>query len=159
MARPELGNIEQVAVRKIWRYEAEHFTPWLAKNIDQLGDALQMDLVVLRQEAYAGNFWLDILATDAETGTKVVAIENQLEGTDSRHLGQLLTYAAHYDARTLVWVSPLFRDVHLTAIEWLNRWLGDSIQVFGVEVSAIKIGNSAPAVEFRPVAFPASWRQ
>ena len=157
MSRPKLGNIEQVAVRSLWRDEAADFTPWLVNNIDQLGAALHMDLVVVQREAPAGRFALDILATDDEGA--IVAIENQLAGSDSSHLGQILTYAAHFDARTLVWVSPRFHDVHYTAIDWLNRWMGDSIRVFGVEVSAIKIGNSAPAVEFRPVAFPASWRQ
>ena len=157
MARPELSDIQPVPIRSIWSDEARCFTPWIKEHIDKLEDALGMKLEVLRREAPAGRFSLDILAKDANGA--MVAIENQLAGTDSSHLGQILTYAAHFDARTLVWVSPLFRDVHLTAIEWLNRWLGDSIQVFGVEVSAIKIGNSAPAVEFRPVAFPASWRQ
>ena len=158
MSRPKLGNIEQVAVRSIWRYEADHFTPWLARNIHLLDDPLNMKLVDPQKEKYTGHFWLDILATDAKTGDKV-AIENQLEPSDSSHLGQILTYAAHYDVRTLVWVSPRFHDVHYTAIDWLNRWLGDGIRVFGVEVSAIRIGDSAPAVEFRAVAFPASWRQ
>ena len=158
MTMPKLGDIQPVPVRCVWRDEARDFTPWLVNNIDQLGAALQMDLVEPQREAPTVNFSLDILATDAKTGAKV-AIENQLAGTDSSHLGQILTYAAHFDARTLVWVSPLLRDVHLTAIEWLNRWLGDGIRVFGVEVSAIKICNSAPAVEFRAVAFPASWRQ
>lgn len=157
MARPELGDIQLVPIRSIWRNEGTDFTPWLAKNIHLLGKALYMDLNVLHREAYTGNFWLDILATDAKGAT--VAIENQLEGTDSRHLGQILTYAAHYDVRTLVWVSPKFHDVHYTAIDWLNRWMGDSIRVFGVEVSAIRICDSLPVVEFRPVAFPASWRQ
>ena len=157
MARPELSDIQPVPIRRVWPDEARDFTPWLVDNIEQLGDALHMKLDVLRREAPAGRFSLDILATDSK-GNKV-AIENQLAGSDSSHLGQLLTYAAHFDARTLVWVSPRFHDVHYTAIDWLNRWLGDDIKVFGVEVSAIKIGNSAPAVEFRPVAFPASWRQ
>ena len=157
MARPELGDIQPFPIRCIWRHEGNDFTPWLTENIHLLGKALRMDLDVLHREAYTGNFWLDILATDAKGA--MVAIENQLEVTDSRHLGQILTYAAHYDVRTLVWVSPKFHDVHRTAIDWLNRWLGDGIRVFGVEVSAIRIGDSAPAVEFRAVAFPASWRQ
>ena len=157
MARPKLGDIQPVPIRSIWPDEARDFTPWVTNKIDQLGTALRMDLTVVHREAAAGRFALDILATDAKGD--MVAIENQLAGSDSSHLGQILTYAAHFDARTLVWVSPLFHDVHLTAIEWLNRWLGDDIQVFGVEVSAIKIGDSKPAVEFRPVAFPASWRQ
>ena len=97
------------------------------------------------------------MAKDAQTGAKV-AIENQLEWSDNSHLGQVLTYAAHFDARTLIWVSPKFYDVHRAAIDWLNRWTGGEIRCFGVEVSAIRIGQGKPAVEFRPVAFPASWR-
>lgn len=158
MTMPKLGDIQPVPIRCVWPDEGRCFTPWLARNINQLDDVLQMNLVEPRTEVHTGNFYLDILATDTKTGDKV-AIENQLAGSDSSHLGQLLTYAAHFDARTLVWVSPRFQDVHYTAIDWLNRWLGDGIRVFGVEVSAIKIGDSKPAVEFRAVAFPASWRQ
>lgn len=153
---PELGKIERMEVRGIWENEAHDFTPWLASRLDLLGDALGMELDLVQREAAVGDFSLDILATERHTGA-VVVIENQLERTDHSHLGQILVYAGGHDARTVIWVTPHFRDEHRAAIDWLNRWTHEEIAFFGVEVSAIKIGNSLPAPEFRPVAFPNDW--
>ena len=153
---PELGKIEQVEVRGIWLNEAHDFTPWMARHLDLLGDALGMELDLVQREAAVGDFSLDIHATERHTGA-VVVIENQLERTDHTHLGQILVYAGGQDARTVVWVAPYFRDEHRGAIDWLNRWTPEEIAFFGVEVSAIKIGDSLPAPVFRPVAFPNDW--
>ena len=155
MTIPELGKLESVNVRDVWEHEAHNFTPWLAGNITQLGEALNMDLELAQQEAQVGDFSLDILATDGSGA--MVAIENQLEWTDHSHLGQILTYAAGHDARILIWVTPQFRDEHRAALDWLNRWTPEEIEVYGVEVRAVKIGNSAIAAEFIPVAFPNAW--
>lgn len=158
LGRPmrELGKIEQVDVRGIWKHEAHDFTPWLARHLDLLGDALGLELDLVRREAAVGPFSLDILAQNRTTGEKV-AIENQLEWTDHTHLGQILVYAAGHDARAVIWVTPHFQEEHRAAIDWLNRWTPEEIAFFGVEVSAIRIGESLPAPVFRPVAFPNDW--
>ena len=152
---PELGKVDSVDVRTIWPNEARDFTPWLAGHLDLLGDALGMALELVQREAAVGKFSLDILAQKI-TGEKVV-IENQLAWTDHSHLCQILTYAAGHDARTVVWVTPGFQDEHRAAIDWLNRWTPEEIAFYGVEVSAIRIGESLPAPVFRPVAFPNDW--
>ena len=153
---PELGKVDSVDVRTIWPNEARDFTPWLASHLDLLGDALGMDLKLVRLEAGVGDFSLDILAQERLTRERVV-IENQLAGTDHSHLGQILTYAAGHDARTVIWVTPRFREEHRAAMDWLNRWTPEEIAFYGVEVSAIRIGKSLPAPEFRPVAVPNDW--
>ena len=153
---PELGKVERVDVREIWRNEALDFTPWLASRLDLLGDALGMALEFVQREAGVGEFSLDILAQERITKEKVV-IENQLEWTDHSHLGQILTYAAGHDARTVIWVTLGFREEHRAAIDWLNRWTPEEIAFCGVEVSAIRIGDSLPAPVFRPVAVPNDW--
>ena len=81
----DLGEIERVSLRKVWPDEAQDFTPWLADNLDKLGEALELST----QEAPVGAFSLDVLAHDADDSGPVV-IENQLGATDHRHLGQLL---------------------------------------------------------------------
>ena len=155
MGVQELGKLETVNLREIWETEAQDFTPWLADNLALLGEALEIELTLAQIEAQVGTFSLDILATD-ETGA-YVAIENQLDRTDHTHLGQLLTYAAGYDVRILIWVTPEFRDEHRATLDWLNRWSPEDIRIFGVEVRAVRIGDSLPAPEFVPVVLPNEW--
>lgn len=154
MVTQKLGQLETVDLRTIWGDESRDFTPWLAEHLDQLGEALRLDLQLIESEAGVGPFAVDILASEDEV---LVVIENQLERTDHSHLGQLLTYAAGRDARTLIWITPDFRDEHRAALDWLNRWTSEEIRVFGVEVRAVRIGDSLPAPEFRAVAFPNAW--
>lgn len=154
MARRQLGKIEPVDLRTIWQHEAGDFTPWLAEHLSELGEVLGLDLALDQSEAGVGSFAVDIVA---DTDSGVVVIENQLEQTDHSHLGQLLTYAAGMDARVLIWITPEFRDEHRAALDWLNHWTADEIELYGVVVRAIRIGNSPPALEFRAVAFPNTW--
>lgn len=156
MATVELGNLESVPVKDVWEDEARDFTPWLAKNLSSLGDVLDMKLELVQTEAMTGAYYLDILAEDAKSGA-LVAIENQLEWTNDGHLGQTLTYAGWLDARILIWVAPHFTQRHRAALEWLNRWTPYEIEVYGVEVRAVKIDSSQPAPEFVPVVLPRAW--
>ena len=112
---PKFGELKEVPMRKIWKHEARKFTPWLERNIRALGKALGLDLSSKQAEAQVGNFSLDLLA---ETGDgDIVAIENQFKGTDHKHLGQMLTYAAGCDAKILIWIVEEARDEHRAAIE------------------------------------------
>ena len=49
MPTPKDG-IEQLDVRSMWKHEALNFTPWLAKNLNLLGDALGMKLEPVQTE-------------------------------------------------------------------------------------------------------------
>ena len=147
---------DEVPVKQVWIHEAHEFTPWLAKNLSSLGEALGLKLELLQEEAAVGLFSVDILAEDAINGVLVI-IENQLEWTDHDHLGKVLTYAGWHDANTLIWVAPTFREEHRAALDWLNRWTPEVIQVFGVEQHTTKKGDTEADVEFVPVVYPASW--
>ncbi|WP_448208371.1 DUF4268 domain-containing protein [Azospirillum sp. sgz302134] len=151
-----LGKLERVDPRKLWEKEAGDFTPWLAKNIGLLGQALGLDLELVQTEKAVGDFSCDIQANDTGRDRPVI-IENQLEATDHRHLGQLLTYAAGLDAAVIVWISPEVREEHREALDWLNRHTDDRIEFFGVALEAVRIDDSRPAVQFRLVAFPNAW--
>ena len=153
-----LAKIERVDLREIWPNEATDFTPWLAENLSELGRVLELDLELQALEAPVGGYALDILARDVGSGGKVV-IENQLGTTDHSHLGQLLTYAAGFDATVAVWIAKEFKSEHREALDMLNRRTGEDTQFFGVEVELWKIDDSRPAPNFRLVAFPNDWRK
>ena len=153
---PEDG-IEQEDVRTKWQHEAHNFTPWLAKNLHLLSDALGMKLEHPQTEVPVGPFSLDILARDADDGVKV-AIENQLEETDLHHLGQLLTYATGCDAQVAIWVAPEFGYEHAQALHRLNEWTQESIRFFGVKVEVFeRAGGEHLEARFRKVVYPGGW--
>ena len=155
MATQELGRIEKVELRDIWPREDENFTPWLADNLDLLGEELGLTLESPSIEVEVGQYRLDIRAEEAEGGK--VAIENQLGWTDHDHLGKLLTYAAGVKAEYVVWVAASFTAEHRAAIDWLNSLAPEKVWFFGVEIRAIRIGDSNPAPDFRVVAAPKEW--
>ncbi len=152
-----LGSLTPVDLRTIWPDEARDFTPWLAAHLDRLGDALDVGgLTLVEQEMSVGAFSLDILA-ESGTGARI-AIENQLASSDHTHLGQCLTYAAGIGASAVVWITPQLREEHRAALDWLNEHTDASVHFFGVEVSAVRIGDSNPAPVFTVVCRPNDWQ-
>ena len=156
MTTPNLAKIERVELREAWPNEAQDFTPWLAENIAELGEAIDMDLELRETEAAVGGYSLDVLATDLNDNRPVV-VENQLEVTNHDHLGKLLTYAAGYDANVVVWLTKEFREEHRAALDWLNQRTSDETQFFGVVVELWRIGDSLPAPHFKLAASPNGW--
>ncbi|HEY3912662.1 MAG TPA: DUF4268 domain-containing protein [Stellaceae bacterium] len=152
-----LGKLEYLDPRSLWKNEASNFTPWLADHLRLLEEALGLDEIELvRTEQAVGDFSCDIEAREVRTDRRVI-IENQLGQTDHKHLGQLLTYAGGLDAAVIVWISPDIREEHRQALDWLNRHTGEQLNFFGVQLEAIRIDASKPAIQFRPVAFPNEW--
>lgn len=152
-----LGRLKKVDdVRAYWPDEARNFTPWLAKNIDLLSDAIGgLDLEVEEQESRVGNFRTDLVCRDMNE--RLVIVENQFGKTDHDHLGKLLTYASGKDATVIVWVAEDFRDEHRAALDWLNKHTAEDVHVFGVQIELWKIGDSAPAPRFNVVSKPNDW--
>ena len=158
MIPENLGKLERVDLREVWRNEADNFTPWLAtqKNLDDLGETLGMTIEFQALEESVGPYSADILCRDIDDDSYVV-IENQLEETDHDHLGKLLTYAAHFKASTVVWVAKAFSDQHRAAIDWLNETSVEGTQFFALEIEVWRIGESAYAPKFNMVAKPNNW--
>lgn len=155
---PELGKLRKVPLRDIWKTEDRHFTPWLAQdnNIEILGKEIGIDLEVEATEKHVGPFRADILCKDTINGNWVL-IENQLEPTDHKHLGQLLTYATGLKAVTIIWIAERFTEEHRATLDWLNNITDETLNFFGIEVELWKIGDSPSAPRFRMVSKPNDW--
>jgi Domain of unknown function (DUF4268) len=142
-----------MALKDLWSGEATHFTPWLAKNLEVLGSKLGMDLELESTEVAAGDFSADIVARDLSTN-KLVVIENQYGGTDHKHLGQIITYASVLGAGAVVWIAETIRPEHKSAMDFLNQNLRESLSLYAVQASAIRIDQSKPAFILTVVSMP-----
>ena len=152
-----LGKLTKVNPKSVWSNENE-FNEWLAENIDQLAEILGIELEVLEVESEIGSFRADIVARDLSGEDKLVVIESQLGKTDHEHLGKIITYSAGKNASTVVWISPEFREEHISALDWLNS-ISSEISFFGIELQVLKINGSKPAVYFNIVSKPDNWRR
>lgn len=158
MADTKLGKLEKINLREVWKTEDSEFTPWLAQeeNITLLGETIGIDLEVEAQEKGVGLFRADILCKDTVSDHWVL-IENQLEATDHKHLGQLLTYAAGLNAVTIIWVAEKFTEEHRATLDWLNEITDSHINFFGLEIELWKIDASPVAPKFNIVCKPNDW--
>lgn len=145
-------------MREVWKHESLDFTNWLAgpENLELLSDEIGIDISLIQTEASVGNFNVDILAEEDNTGRKIV-IENQLESTDHDHLGKIITYASGFDAEFVIWIVKSVRDEHKQAVDWLNEHTDSNINIFAIQMEVWKISNSPYAPKFQVIAKPNDW--
>ena len=152
---------EQVPVRDVWPREDQHFTPWLAANLDWL-DLLEIGrLTAIGVEvAVPGvNRSLDILA---ETGTgQRVAIENQYAEADHDHFTRGLAYAVGLDTTALVVIAERHRPEFIAVADYLNKAreaIGEEegIAVFLLNVTVEGIGEYR-VPRFEVLSRPNTW--
>ena len=139
--------------REIWRREDEDFSPWLAENLNLLDEILDTQLDLVGLERPVGPFFADILCLNRVDNSHVV-IENQLERSDHKHLGQLLTYATGLQAHTIIWIATEFETEHRNTLEWLNDNMKNHFRFFGVELALRAIDNSDCIPKFTLIAKP-----
>jgi hypothetical protein len=146
----KIGKLEAVPLRELWKHEERGFSAWLEHNLEALGDRLGLRISPLEREKDVGPFHVDLLAEDEDHNR--VVIENQLEQTDHKHLGQILTYLVNLEASAAIWITSDPRAEHERAIEWLNE--SSPAAIYLVKLEAYRIGSSDPAPLFTVVAGP-----
>lgn len=151
-------RLRNVALRDAWKHEANDFTPWLARNIDHISEAVGIPLEITGTEVLVGPFYADILARNPQDDG-LVLIENQLEQTDHKHLGQIMTYLAGLEAKTVIWIAPAFHGPHLSAIRWLNQHTADGFAFIALKLRVVRIGDSPYAPIFDVVEQPDDWQR
>lgn len=155
---PKLGVLIEASLRHAWTHEAQSFTPWLAENLESLSAAIGIELELEGREVSVDAYSADILARNPADDSRVL-IENQLERADHGHLGQILTYLAGLDAKTVVWIAAEFRDAHLSAVKWLNEHTAEPFAFFAVRVKVVRIGESPLAPVFEVLVRPNEWER
>lgn len=151
-------RLTDLPLREAWRHEASDFTPWLARNIEHLSEAIGIPLELTGTEVAVESFSADILARNPMDDS-IVLIENQLDVTDHSHMGQIMTYLAGLEAQTVIWIAPQFRAPHLSAIRWLNEHTADGFSFFAIRARVVRIGDSPMAPIFEVVEKPNDWER
>lgn len=153
-----IEHLIEVPLRDVWADEASIFTPWLASHPEYLSEALGMNLELVGTELAVGPFSADIVLVDTGSGGRVI-VENYLEATDHDHVGKLITYASGLEGSYAVLIAKMLRPEHRTALKWLNDISMSGTGFFGLEVHAVRIGNSLPAVRLEVVVEPDDWQR
>jgi hypothetical protein len=155
--RVELGRLERLDLRSFWGEQLPDLTPWFLQNIDLLSETLGIDINPLPRDLHVDAGAFNVLGSDA-LGRPIV-IDNRLEATDHRQLGQLVVEVSGLDAAVVIWVAPRFRDEFRRGLEWLNERTDQQVDFFGVEIGLVRIGRSLPAPVLDVVVQPRNWRK
>lgn len=146
--------LKEVELRSIWPKESQDFSKWLSEevNLQQLSNVLDLDLKHCDNEVVTGRFRTDILAKDLDSDNFVI-IENQLEKSDHRHLGQCLTYMSYHEAKYCIWICKNLQEEHRRALIKLNETTEPDYRFYAVEIKTYEI-NKDNVYKFNVVVKP-----
>ncbi|MFW5902837.1 MAG: DUF4268 domain-containing protein [archaeon] len=153
----ELGEIQEVDLRRQWQKEDREFTPWLSNNLDLIEEKLEIDLELKGTEVPVGSYNADIVAEPTQSEKGSVVIENQLGKSDHDHLGKIITYASGLDASYVVWICKEIQEEHKAAVDWLNENFSKDVGFLALEIKLWKIGESKTAPKFNVICKPDEW--
>jgi hypothetical protein len=153
-----IARLEEVPLREVLSHEERDFTPWLADNLDLLGDLLGRRLELVDREVRIGDFESDLHLQVVGDDTQVL-VENQYGVSDHDHLGKLLTYGAGLGATLFVWLAETVREEHRAALAWLNESTPEGVGFFGVELRFVRIAGSPAAPDLQVVVQPNGWQK
>jgi hypothetical protein len=144
-----LGTIQNLSLKDVWALEEKHFTPWLSRNLDVLGDAVGISMECLQTELQAGDGQRHVDMLIEMNGRDLAVIENQYGKADPSHGWRTLHYALALGAKVAFWIFEDISSDDERLISFLNEHPG--IDIIGVQARVYKIDDSLPAVDFRVI--------
>jgi hypothetical protein len=131
------------------------------KQIVELGNVLGIKIEVKNQNVDCCGFKADIIGEEVISGWDIV-IENQLNRTDHKHLGQLITYSADRYAKDKkplisIWIVEEVHEAHEKAITWLNEITDDEKNFFLVQFKSHKVENNGYIDDLCVIIKPNYW--
>ena len=163
----EFGELKSVDLRVAWPDGQDDFKLWLADNLERLSAAIDVPLEVDSDQFVYAPFVFtvsiparnptdgSIPARNPTDGSRVL-IKTQLESAEYTHLGEILAYLAHIEAQTTIWVARDFRELHLSAIRWLNEHTTTRYAFFAVRVRVVQIADGPLAPLFEVLERPSA---
>ena len=145
----KLGKIYQTSLKNVWPLEEKHFTPWLSRNIDILGDALGLDFECLDTELQAGEGQRHVDMLVEMNGRDLAVIENQYGKADPSHGWRTLHYALALGTKAAFWIFENISSDDEKLISFLNEH--PNINIVGIQAKVYKIDESLPAIDFRVI--------
>ena len=83
--KKQISTLENIDIRSIWKNESSNFTPWLAENINRLGDVIDMDLTVVEEEKPVTEEGAAAESDESKTDTEVKQdSDNKTENSDTK---------------------------------------------------------------------------
>lgn len=152
MSNPIFSKIKHHKIKDLFRDE-NHWNDWLAENIEIFSQVLSVVLENPVREVNVEGLRADILCTFQTSGESdtesdhFAVIESQLKTSDSKHLGQIITYGAQHKAKYCIWIAESFRPSHLKTLDLLNDLQTDTDRFyFPVIPEIISIGDDKKAL-------------
>jgi len=137
-------------------HDENDFSDWLVKNLDILNDLLGISLEDGKREEHQGRKKSDIVARISDVEEDAFAIiENQMDESDHKHLGQLITYSGiQENVKIVIWIAKEFGEEHKRALEWLNENVSEKTQFYAIKYNVLDFKPEEKKIHFEIVTRP-----
>lgn len=144
----------QNGIKELWHSEEKDLSPFIAEHLNEISDAIGIQLGAYELEKRVGRYEADIVADVVGDDSAVAIIENKINSFDHDHLGKAITYMSYLNAKLIIWICDSFNDEHIKAINYLNKITGDEYSFFGIAINIYKFDDDNYSYEFNIVAKP-----
>lgn len=106
----------------IFKNETMDFTPWLISTSivqDIIREQSYQNIEFWKKECKIGDYRMDAVYRGVDGNSNVI-VENQFGLSDSKHLGQIITYAHLTGIRTILWIADSISCEHREISEVLS---------------------------------------